>query len=404
MKEKLNVLYISTLCSERLISEMLSLKLGFPNLAAQKFHRLLAQGMALNIDLFNLNVLSVPEYQCSVNNERIIFKKTETESGVRYYYVPIILFPLVKRIVIVVYLFVKIFKWRLSSKYKKNVIVFDVLNLSTSIVSLFVSKILRIKTVSIVTDLPSLMYVLKDKESILDKLSIKFQNRLLSISDGYVFLTEAMNETLNQKAKPYCIIEGLSDIQLLSLNNNDVVFKENEVFHYSGGLYEKFGVKSLIDAFMRINHKNIRLHLFGNGDLINYIQKCIEKDCRIVFFGYKENSEVLKDQLNSLVLLNPRFTHEDYTKYSFPSKTIEYMASGIPLLTTRLPGIPKEYFDFVYVFEEEAVEGYRRAMERILDIPKIELNFFGVQARNFVLQHKNNKIQAQKFYKTFSCL
>ena len=358
MKEKINVLYVSTLCSERLISEMLSLKLGFPNLAAQKFHRLLAQGMALNVDLFNVNVLSVPEYQGSVNREKVILKKTETEAGVLYHYVPIILIPIVKRIVIVIYLFAKIVKWRLTSKYKKKLIIFDILNISTSILSLFVSKILRIKTVSIVTDLPSLMYVLHDKESILDKLSIKLQNVLLSIADGYVFLTEAMNETLNQKAKPYCIIEGLSDIQLLSLNNNELVVRENGVFHYSGGLYEKFGVKALIDAFMQINHKNIRLHLFGNGDLINYIQKCIKKDPRIVFFGYRQNSEVLKDQLDSLVLLNPRFTHEDYTKYSFPSKTMEYMASGIPLLTTRLPGIPLEYFDFVYVFEEENVEGY----------------------------------------------
>ena len=403
MKEKINVLYISTLCSERLISEMLSLKLGFPNLAAQKFHRLFAQGMALNVDLFNVNVLSVPEYQGNINSEKVFFKETETEAGVFYHYVPIILIPIVKRIVIVIYLFAKIVKWRLTSKYKKNLIIFDILNISTSIVSLFVSKILRIKAVSIVTDLPYLMYVLKDEESILDKLSIKLQNRLLSSADGYVFLTKAMNETLKQK-KPYCIIEGLADIHLLSSDKNEVVIKENEIFHYSGGLYEKFGVKAMIDAFMLINHKNIRLHLFGNGDLINYIQKCIEKDTRIVFFGYRENSEVLKDQLSSLVLLNPRFTHEDYTKYSFPSKTIEYMASGIPLLTTRLPGIPQEYFDFVYVFEEENVEGYRMAMDRILDIPKIELKIFGDQARNFVLQNKNNKMQAQKFYETFSYL
>jgi glycosyltransferase involved in cell wall biosynthesis len=404
MKEKINVLYISTLCSERLISEMLSLNLGFPNLAAQKFHRLFAQGMALNIDLFNVNVLSVPEYQKSINSDKVIFKEPETEAGVLYRYVPIILIPIVKRIVVVIYLFAKIVKWRLTSKYKKNLIIFDILNLSTSIVSLFVSKILRIKSVAIVTDLPSLMYVLQEEKSVLDKLSIKLQNGLLSITNGYVFLTEAMNETLNQEAKPYCIIEGLSDIQLFSLKNDEVVDTGNKVFHYSGGLYEKFGVKALIDAFMQINRDDIRLHLFGNGELTSYIELCIEKDSRIVFFGYKKNEEVLHDQLNSLVLLNPRFTHEDYTKYSFPSKTMEYMASGIPLLTTRLPGIPKEYFDFVYVFEEENVEGYRRAMERILDIPKIELKVFGDRARNFVLQHKNNKVQAEKFYRTFDNL
>ena len=404
MEKKINILYVSTMCSEHLISNMINADLGMPNLAAQKFHRLLAQGMALNTDLFNLNALSVPDYHGGIEREKVIFKDCEMEAGVRYNYVPIILFPLVKRIVIVTSLFVKIIKWRLTSKHDKNVIVFDILNLSTSIVSLFVSKILRIRSVSIVTDLPFFIHFLNDKQSIFNKLSVKVQNQLLSISDGYLFLTEGMNEILNHKAKPYCIIEGLSDIRLLSANNNEVIVEENKIFHYSGGLYEKFGVKALIDAFMKVNRKDIRLHLFGNGELKGYIEICIEKDNRIVFFGYRENGEVLEDQLKSLVLVNPRFTHEDYTKYSFPSKTIEYMASGIPLLTTRLPGIPEEYFNFVYVFEEESVDGYRSAMERVIDVPKTELKFYGAQARNFVLQNKNNKVQAEKFYRTFNNL
>lgn len=404
MNEKLNVLYISTLCSERLIDEMLNLKLGYPNLAAQKYHRLLAQGMVMNIDLFNINALSVPEYQKTINGKRVVLKEAEKEKGVQYKYVPIIIMPLIKKFVILIYLFVEIIKWRLTSKYKKNIIVFDILNLSTSMVSIFVSKILRIKTIAIVTDLPSLMYVLQVKLSIFDRLSIRLQNSLISISDGYVFLTEAMNEALNLKAKSFCIIEGLADVQLLSNKNKREVNNEVKVFHYSGGLFEKFGVKTLIDAFTLINRKDVQLHLFGNGDLINYIHKCKEKDSRIFFFGYKRNKDVLNDQLNSLVLLNPRFSYEDYTRYSFPSKTIEYMASGTPLLTTKLPGIPEEYFNYVYVFDEETVEGYKIAMESILDIPNSKIVEFGAQAKNYVLTHKNNKIQAEKFYRTFITL
>lgn len=401
MSEKLNVIFVSNLCSERVTEEMIYSKIGFPNLAAQKFHRLLAQGMALNKELFNISVLSVPEYHSNSKKAKLVNVKSEIEKEVHYKYVPIFLIPFVKRVVIIIYLFINIITWRLKSKHKKNLIVFDILNLSTSIVSLFLSKVLRIKSVAIVTDLPSLMYVLQDKISFSDRYTIRIQNEMLSLSDGYVFLTEAMNKIINQKGQPYCIIEGLADIQLLSLKNIDKSSAVLKIFHYSGGLFEQFGVKALIDAFMLITRKDVRLHLFGNGELIEYINECIKKDSRIVFFGYRQNKDVLEDQLNAIVLLNPRFTHEEFTKYSFPSKTIEYMASGIPLLTTKLPGIPKEYFDYVYVFENETVEGYQIAMEGILNRSISELTTKGENAKKFVLSNKNNKIQAEKFYNNF---
>ena len=54
--------------------------------------------------------------------------------------------------------------------------------------------------------------------------------------------------------------------------------------------------------------------------------------------------------------MNPRFTGAEYTLYSFPSKNIEYMVSGTPVITTRLAGIPDDYYPYVFVFEEEINE------------------------------------------------
>ena len=399
--KKMNVLYVSTLCSERIISEMLNKNLGTINLAAQKFHRLIVQGMSLNDDIFNVNVLSVPVFQKNYDNKKYFVFGNEIERGVTYIYTPIVLIPIIKRFITAFSLFSRIVKWLIKNKKEQNIIVFDILNLGTSIVSLFGSKIFRIKSVAIVTDLPSQMYVFKEKLSLINKLVVKFQNWLLTKTDGYVFLTEAMNVNCNKKLKPYCIIEGMADFQLLNVRDEKSIQSKEAIFHYSGGLYEIYGVKALIDAFMLIENKNIRLHLFGMGDLVDYIKKCSVIDHRIVFFGYKDNKTVLEDQLDSLILVNPRFSHEDYTKYSFPSKTIEYMASGIPLLTTKLPGIPKEYFDFVFLFELESVEEYKKTINKILKLAPEELKQIGYKARNFVLENKNNKKQTIKFYNSF---
>lgn len=399
---KINVLYVSTLCSERMISDMFKNHTVKVNLAAQKFHRLIVQGMSFNRDMFEVNVLSLPPHQKNINKSKFTLQN-ETECGVLYTYIQVESNQFINRLGVLFHLTKSITKWILNSKNKPNIIFFDILNLSTSIVSLFVSKVFGVKTVAIVTDLPSCMYVLKNKISFRNKITIKFQNILLNKADGYVLLTEAMNQNLNKKNKPYCIIEGLSDFRILSERTQYKSYFESniKVIHYSGGLYQKFGIISLIEAFMLIKNEDLRLHLFGNGDLNEFIKDCVNKDSRIVFFGYRDNREVLTDQLKATLLVNPRFTHEDYTKYSFPSKTIEYMASGVPLLTTKLPGIPDEYFKFVYTFKDEDTIGYKKSIEFVLNIPDKELKQFGKFAQTFVLDNKNNKIQAQKIYNTF---
>ena len=45
---------------------------------------------------------------------------------------------------------------------------------------------------------------------------------------------------------------------------------------------------------------------------------------------------------------------------------MEYMASGTPVLTTRLPGMPAEYYPYVEFIDEETPEGIARALKRVL--------------------------------------
>ena len=90
---------------------------------------------------------------------------------------------------------------------------------------------------------------------------------------------------------------------------------------------------------------------------------------------------------------------EEFCKYSFPSKTIEYMASGTPVLMTRLPGVPSEYFDYVYTIEDETSEGICKTLTTILSKEKQELKEFGVRAKEFVKEKKSQEKQSERVYK-----
>ena len=75
---------------------------------------------------------------------------------------------------------------------------------------------------------------------------------------------------------------------------------------------------------------------------------------------------------------------------------MEYMASGTPVLTTVLPGMPKEYHPYVYLLEEETADGIAERLTEVLSNSDEALFQKGKEARSFVLEQKNNVIQARK--------
>ena len=101
-------------------------------------------------------------------------------------------------------------------------------------------------------------------------------------------------------------------------------------------------------------------------------------------------------QMAATLLVNPRPTGEEYVKYSFPSKTMEYMSTGTPVLTTVLPGMPKEYHPYVYLLEEETADAIAEELRQIFAQPADALFEKGMAAREFILKEKNNVSQAGK--------
>jgi hypothetical protein len=67
-----------------------------------------------------------------------------------------------------------------------------------------------------------------------------------------------------------------------------------------------------------------------------------------------------------------------------------------------LAGIPGEYFDYVYSFKDQTVEGYKSTLEELILIPQDEMRRFGREAQSFVFVNKNNKLQALKLYEVLS--
>lgn len=209
--------------------------------------------------------------------------------------------------------------------------------------------------------------------------------------DSFVVLTNQMYSKLKVN-KPFTVIEGIASDTFFVEELENVKKDGIKKIVYTGSLDEKYGICDLVDAFCGIKNDCIQLVICGAGDSTSYIIKKAKEDFRIKFLGIVENKIAKKLQREAYILVNPRSEKEEYTKYSFPSKTIEYMLSGRPVIMNKLPGVPPEYDEFIYYVSNSLKE----TMEKILGFSNEIVDEKGKKAREFVLNKKNKYIQAKK--------
>lgn len=261
----------------------------------------------------------------------------------------------------------------------------------------------NIKAVLVCPDLPQYMDMsLDDKiiKNILKKIDYIIIERLLKYIDGFVLFSKEMNKEININNKSSIVIEGVYSSLGLDLAN----IKKSHAIMHAGTLHKNIGIEEIIEAFKLIKDEKLELWFFGDGELREYIKNQSKIDNRIKFFGFRDREEVFEYEKRATLLINARNPDDEYTKFSFPSKTFEYMVSGTPFLTTKLDGIPEEYYRFLYTMESNRPNVISKHIMEVLNTSFEERERLGLRARSFVLNYKNKKIQGEKMNKFLSSL
>lgn len=250
---------------------------------------------------------------------------------------------------------------------------------------------------TIVTDLVDDMMNYKSNRSLLKRIQCSIEKwntkRMYKHIDKFVLLTEAMVEKISAARDKYLVVEGIAVPPPFPNKRESGNFRS---IFYSGTLEEFSGVSQLLDAFTQINHQNIQLIICGSGQLASKVQECALKDPRIIYKGLISREEVLELQKNSTILINPRRPDSDITRFSFPSKTMEYLSSGTPMIGYKLAGIPSEYYDYYYTVDSLSLDSLVHTIESVLSLPIEELNKKAVSAYDFIQRQKTSKIQIQR--------
>lgn len=291
-------------------------------------------------------------------------------------------------------------KWaETDSGEEKALIIYALTGAFTRIAHYVTIKHKNIKVCIIVPDLPEYMRPAeKDRftfYNILKKRAIFRIRRDIRMVDNYILLTDAMKEWFGYPVK-YKVLEGIAGEVFEGLIECN---REKKII-YAGGISQAYGVIDLVESFIKVGMPEWELILYGDGIDLQRVKKLAQGCDNVRIMGLVPNDEVVKAQQKASLLVNPR-KNQIFTKYSFPSKILEYMSSGTPMIAYKLDGIPDEYDSFYYQISE-AENGMESTLRYVMTLTEDERNQMGEKARIFVKTYKNPTSQCMKIVELLS--
>ena len=261
------------------------------------------------------------------------------------------------------------------------IIITDTLRLNLIKTAKQIAKQYGVKVIGMLTDNP---FNLSSGGSFIKK-SLRKE---VSTLDGYLSLTQNLVTAFNQHVPSY-VFEGLVTEE--KEGKKDPI---HNYFYFGGSLYERYGVKTLVDAFHDSN-VNCKLVLAGSGPLDKYIEEMAEKDYRILYLSQISKEKNIAYMRNSIANINPRPLDKKLDEESVPSKLIEYLSIGTPVISTKYPKLYSLFKDDVTWIDGNDLISMKIALESY-DISKQEEHLKkAATARRKVFEFYGLNVQAE---------
>lgn len=182
-------------------------------------------------------------------------------------------------------------------------------------------------------------------------------------------------------------VSGDAVRKLSGINEDEVVL------FFMGWLYKFSGLKEVALRLARLENDNVKLLIVGEGDLYDELRQIQERygmSGRLILAGKKAYSEIPVFLAASDICLLPAYPTEKIMQDIVPIKMYEYMAMAKPVISSRLPGVVKEFGeDNGVVYVDKPQDVIEKAMELIRSGNLDEL---GRKARSFTERRSWNNI------------
>jgi len=231
-----------------------------------------------------------------------------------------------------------------------------------------------------------------------NRLDFWMQRHLIPRFDGHMVASQAIAEDF-APGRRVCRIEG--GVRPEDFADSGVIRDASSSASrfrvvLAGSLEPYNGVVLALDAIAGLPSNDFELIVAGRGSLAPLVEERAKRDARIHYVGFLEFREVLALYRSADVLLNVRITQTLDTQHFFPSKLMEYLASGTPVISTCTGHVEHEFGGLLYLLREETPEALAALLQEIAKQPADDLVRIGRQARAYILGHKTWDRQGEK--------
>jgi glycosyltransferase involved in cell wall biosynthesis len=220
-----------------------------------------------------------------------------------------------------------------------------------------------------------------------------FSKFFLRFSHGAIVINKDVSVDYGLQRKSL-IVEGGVGEEFLDLYF-DKINDDNKkvIFLLSGTLWPINGTRLILDAMKVNQNSNIEIMFAGHGMDVDLILAQGSIDPRIKYLGYLTKSEMLSLYSTIDVLVNIRLIDPDENRYLFPSKLLEFMATGKMVVTNDFYGLGSDYKDNCVVLEGNDPIKLSNLLDEVSSWPVSLLEERGQKTKEFVKMNKTWDIQ-----------
>jgi glycosyltransferase involved in cell wall biosynthesis len=218
------------------------------------------------------------------------------------------------------------------------------------------------------------------------RLDFAMQRWLLPRFDGHMVVSRAIAEDLIP-GRHVCLIEG--GVPADRVGPSPTGIRAVPPFRIVlAGTLESYNGVELVAQALALLPDGYELIIAGAGSLEARAADLAARDPRVSFRGFLSFDDVIELYRSADLLLNARLTKAMDTRYFFPSKLMELLVSGTPVLSTCTGHVESEYGHVLYLLREETPEALAARIQEIRAIDPAEHRALGARARDFMLREK----------------
>ena len=351
-----------------------------PNPSNQNFYSKLIKALSFKN---NVSVVSHRPFVKGMFDDDILERKQTSDGLVKYYYTKMELtrsYKMFDEVDEIAFCGERALQDLNSEKF---IIIVDVLRVNLVKGAIKFARKYNAKIIGVLTDNPANLSNIKHSY-------VKMVYRNAMRLDGFLTLSNGLLRAYKVSQKPNYVFEGLVDeeepMKKMPIGN---------YYFFGGSLYERYGVKRLINAFIDSDIPE-KLVIAGNGPLREYIFQNTEKNSKILYLSQLPKHKIYGLEQNAIANINPRPFSRRLDEESVPSKLLEYLASGVPTISTIHSRLFDIFQEEVFWIKDDTADGIKKALNEFSLQNKAELRKKATTARVKVYEIYGVKNQGER--------